>query len=150
MSNVHEVYPLELLKKCRRDLQNAKNSTADQLILERIDFVEKGLNYTELTIKSVVLTKQLESQGITISTISFTDEEEITELSGREVELLKKNSSIKNLIQKSLNAWEERDRYVETLRDDYVISYFWIQYNNVNRVFNPTIRLKELLGKFGQ
>jgi hypothetical protein len=143
-SIVHELYTQDLLIKCREDLEKAKKDITDPLILKRIEFVEKGLEYTELTIQAVTLTKQLEAKGITISAYSFTDEEEITELSDQEESTLKHNKTIMKLIDESLRAWNKRDNFVETLKHDYVISYFWIKYNDANRVFNPTKRLKEL------
>jgi len=145
--SVHKLYPLALLEKCKGDLQNARNATDNPGIQKRIEFLEKGLRYIELTIKAVVITKELEKQGITISAYSFTDEEEITHLDNREEDLLMENDAVKDLIEKSLEAWGARDQYVESLKDDFVISYFWIKYNDENRVFNPTNRLRELKEK---
>jgi hypothetical protein len=34
-------------------------------------------------------------------------------------------------------AWEERDQYVESLKQDFVIAYFWIRYNEQARSFVP-------------
>ncbi len=143
-SVVHKVYTPDLLKDCRKDLQNAYDNAETQIIKRRIEFVEKGLKYVELTIDAVIITKELESKGVTISAHTFTDEEELTELERKSEDSLLGDKLIKGLIDKSLAAWEKRDIYVESLKDDYVISYFWIKYNDCNRVFNPVKRLKDL------
>jgi hypothetical protein len=148
VSKVHEVYPLELLAECENDLKQAENSTSDDTIKRRIWFLQQGLEYTALTIIAVTLTKELEQKGITISAQTFTDEEELVDLDGKDQAILGQDREIRKLVEDSLQAWQKRDRYVESLRDDYVISYFWIKYNDSNRVFNPTKRLNELKKKF--
>jgi hypothetical protein len=37
----------------------------------------------------------------------------------------------------ALEAWERRGRFVEELRNDYVVAYFWVKYNDLQRNFNP-------------
>ena len=49
------------------------------------------------------------------------------------------------LASEALAAWQERDRFVEELKNDYVVAYFWVRYNNYTRGFNQTRRLEELL-----
>jgi len=147
VSKVHEVYPLELLDECEKDLNQALESVSDKMIKRRIEFLQKGLKYTILTIDAVTNTKLLEESGITISAQTFTDEEELVDLDGKEQSILEQGQDVKLLIENSLKAWQKRDQYVESLKDDYVISYFWIKYNDTNRVFNPTKRLQELKKK---
>jgi hypothetical protein len=147
VSRVHEVYPLELLDECEQDLNDALESVNDDTIKRRIEFLQKGLKYTILTINAVTITKMLEDLGITISAQTFTDEEELVDLNGMEQAILEQGKDIYQLVENSLQAWQERDQYVESLKDDYVISYFWIRYNDTNRVFNPTKRLIELKKK---
>jgi len=148
VSNVHEVYPLELLGECEDDLKRAGESSDDDMVNRRIEFLKQGLKYTVLTIRAVTITKELEKRGITISAQNFTDEEELVDLNGREQEILEKTQDVRILVEDSLQAWQERDQFVESLKDDFVISYFWVKYNNANRVFNPTKRLIELKKKF--
>ncbi len=145
MTQVHEVYPASVLEECRADLDRARGETGDPQVLARIEFIEKGLKYAELTIDAVELTKGLERKGVAISSVDFTDEEEMKVLTAEEMEKLGQGSDLKNLIEQALRAWESRDRYVESLKDDFVISYFWVRYNDENRVFNSTERLRELL-----
>jgi hypothetical protein len=148
VSKVHEVYPMELLDQCEEDLKQAIESARDDTVKRRIEFLQKGLKYTILTINAVTITKALEERGITISAQTFTDEEELVDLNGREQAILEQGKDIKRLVENSLQAWQERDRYVESLKDDYVISYFWVKYNDANRVFNPSKRLLDLKKKF--
>jgi len=37
----------------------------------------------------------------------------------------------------ALEAWERRDRFVEELKNDCVLAYFWVKYNDLQRNFNP-------------
>jgi hypothetical protein len=46
------------------------------------------------------------------------------------------------LFRAALAAWEERDRYVESLKQDFVIAYFWIRYNGQNRSFVPLEKMR--------
>jgi hypothetical protein len=148
VSKVHEVYPLELLAECEAVLKRAEASADDDTVKRRIEFLLQGLKYTVLTIKAVTITKELEERGIIISAQSFTDEEELVDLDGEEQAILEQDQDIRQLVENSLQTWQERDRYVESLKDEYVISYFWVKYNDANRVFNPTERLLELKRRF--
>ena len=143
-SSVHQLYPLELLHECEEDLRRARAEVTDGIIRRRIDFLEQGLRYVILTVKAVTLTKQLESLGVAISSETVTDEEELIRLEGHKREGPKRSSTVAELIRSSLRAWEERDEYVEKLKDDYVLSYFWVKYNDANRTFNSTNRLRQL------
>ena len=142
--HVHEIYSLELLQECEQDLCKARAAAGDDQTRGRIDFLLQGLTYVMLTMRAVVLTKELEARGVSIVEKTVTDEEEVLELSRRQKERLKSGDTIKDLLERSLRAWEVRDQYVESMKDDFVISYFWIKYNDANRAFNPTTRLREL------
>ncbi|UCD39057.1 MAG: DUF4838 domain-containing protein [Fidelibacterota bacterium] len=144
-TQVHEVYPREILEACRGDLEAALKEADEPLIKRRVEFVQQGLTYTELTLEAVRITKEVENQGVTISAVDFTDEEEIRRVSQDNERRLHEEPELQELIKSALEAWEARDRYVDELKDDYVISYFWVKYNDENRVFNPTRRLREML-----
>ena len=51
----------------------------------------------------------------------------------------------KALVVAALEAWEARNRFVEEIKNDFVLSYFWVKYNDIQRGFIPTERLQELL-----
>jgi hypothetical protein len=53
---------------------------------------------------------------------------------------------VKQLLQDALKAWQVRDGFVEELKNDYVVSYFWVRYNNLTRPFNNTENLEKLSG----
>ncbi len=57
-----------------------------------------------------------------------------------------RNLELRNSRQlaQALAAWERREKFVEDLKDDYVVAYFWVAYNNAQRNFNPIQRLREL------
>jgi len=144
-TNIQDVYPMELLEECKMDLERARKLTKDIIIKKRIGFIEKGLLYVMLTIKAVTLTKDLECRGIPIIVKTITDEEEIINLQNTEKRDTKLDNESMKLLSDAVQAWTIRDQYVESLKDDYVISYFWIKYNDENRFFNPIKRLREIL-----
>jgi hypothetical protein len=144
-TEVHKLYPEQVLDECKSDLEEARQATDDPIIIRRIEFVQKGLTYTQLTLDAVRITKQLESRGVTISAVDFTDEEEIKAVTAEGMQQLHENQDLQDLIRQAFQAWEMRDRHVEELKDDFAISYFWVKYNDANRVFNPSKRLKHLL-----
>jgi hypothetical protein len=146
--HVHEIYSPVLLQQCEEDLRKARAIAKDDRVRARVDFLLQGLTYVMLTIKAVVLTKELEAHGVSIVEKTVTDEEEVQELARRQKEKLKREGAIKDLSERSLLAWEVRDKYVESIKNDFVVSYFWIKYNDENRAFNPTKRLKELISGF--
>jgi hypothetical protein len=148
-TTVHELYSSEVLDACQADLDQARTAVDDALIQRRLDFVQEGLTYTQLTLDAVRVTKELEASGVTISAVDFTDEEEIRAVADGDRVRLDEDPQLADLANAALQAWEKRDRYVEELKDDFAISYFWVKYNNANRVFNPTHRLRELLAKHG-
>jgi len=145
---VHEIYSPELLEECEKDLRRARADAGDDRVRGRVDFLLQGLTYVKLTIKAVVLTKELEARGISIVEKTITDEEETVQLAPGQTAKAKRDNAIKDLVKRSLLAWEVRDKYVESIRNDFVVSYFWIKYNDENRAFNPTKRLRELLSRF--
>ncbi len=147
-SKVHELYSLELLHQCDEDLRKARFAAGNDRVRARVDFLLSGLSYVILTIRAITLTKELERQGVSMNTGTITDEEEVVEFGEQRKERLSNDDAIKDLIRRSLLAWEQRDSYVESIKNDFVVSYFWIKYNDANRAFNPAKRLKELISGF--
>jgi hypothetical protein len=53
--------------------------------------------------------------------------------------------NLKKLIEEALSAWEKRNKFVEELKNDYVLAYFWVVYTDYSRdKFYPVADLKEL------
>ncbi|MDD4190604.1 MAG: DUF4838 domain-containing protein [Mangrovibacterium sp.] len=122
-----EYFTPDLLEECRKDLEDAEKAADNEKVLERIDFYKKGFQYTVLTVDAVKVTKELEKLG-TISIQSQNIQNETERM---------KNGSEKDTIIRAFNAWVKRDRYVEELKNDYVLPYFWVKYNDHFRRFNP-------------
>ena len=60
-----------------------------------------------------------------------------------------KTSQAQELVGSALKAWEERGQFVESLKNDYVLAYFWVKYNDVSRDFNPVQNLRALSAQAG-
>ena len=110
-----ELFTPELLEQCARDLAEASRAADNDLIRRRVEFYRQGLRYTELTTAA-----------------------------SRAARRALERPSEKRLIEEALAAWAERDRFVEGLKNDFVVAYFWVRYNDLQRSFNPTERLREL------
>jgi hypothetical protein len=129
-----DFFKAELLQKCNEDLNEAQRLADNDLIKKRVEFYRKGLRYTALTVAAVQATKQLEALGIPVSSLEQA-KQRIQEVN---------NEESRRLVDDALAAWEKRDGYVEELKNDYVLAYFWIKYNNYSRRFNQTSNLREL------
>jgi hypothetical protein len=131
-----ELFSPELLQQCRQALDEAERLADDDVIRKRVDFYRKGLEYTRLTIEAVRSAKKLDAAGIDVM--------RPTKAQARIAKMSKAES--RTLIQTCLSAWEERARYVESLKNDYVLAYFWIAYNDTTRDFNPLENLRKISG----
>jgi len=134
-----DVYTQPILQACKDDLDAADIAADNDLIRKRIEFYRKGLRYTELTVagtksaKKIVdivqASRKLKSLGINLFLVSDAA----------------KNEDTKNLMAEAVAAWQERDGLVEELKNDYVLAYFWVRYNEISREdFYPYENLKEL------
>jgi hypothetical protein len=134
-----DVYTQPILQACKDDLDAADIAADNDLIRKRIEFYRKGLRYTELTVAGVRSAKKiadivqasrkLKSLGINLFLVSDAA----------------KNEDTKKLVAEAVAAWQERDGLVEELKNDYVLAYFWVRYNEISREeFYPYENLKEL------
>ncbi len=114
-SRLPELFTQALLEQCARDLMEAFRAADDDLIRRRVEFYQQGLRYTELTVAAV-------------------------RAANRAFEAPQQ----KHLIEQALQAWAARDRFVEERKRDFVVTYFWVRYNDLQRSFNPSQRLREL------
>jgi hypothetical protein len=110
-----ELFTPELLEQCARDLAEASRAADNQLIRRRVEFYRQGLRYTELTVAAV----RAATRGLP-------------------------PPPQKQLIEEALQAWAKRDRFVEELKNDFVVAYFWARYNDLQRDFHPAQRLQAL------
>jgi hypothetical protein len=131
-----ELFTPELLQQCGQALDEAERLADDELIRNRVEFYRKGLQYTQLTVEAVRRAKDLFAAGVDIVNL--------TRAQARLAKMPKREGQA--LIESCLNAWEERERCVEALKNDYVLSYFWITYNDTTREFNPVDNLRKISG----
>jgi len=141
-----ELFTPELLERCRQDLAEAERIADNDLIRRRVEFYKKGFRYTELTVDAVIATRKLTALDIDLYPRRFRlgvgdpyPNEEVKQ----KIEQLDKQE-VKRLVAEAEAAWEKRDGFVEELKNDYVLAYFWVRYNNLTRRFNPVKNLREL------
>lgn len=126
---VLEAYPPSFLKLCREDLEKVRRAV-DGEERERMVFLEKGLRYTELTLAAVEQTLPLLEAGW-----KFGRAMTAPPGAGRQD------------LDRARTAWEARDRYVESLKNDFVLASVWIRYNDSQRSFNPLVKMRAWVGK---
>jgi len=97
--------------------------------------IGQGLRYTELTVAAVEAARKLEAAGVRL----FPRKQALEDF--RQAQ---RREDVGKLLAAALDAWQQRDRFVEQLKDDYVVAYFWVKYNEVTREFNPLPQLKEM------
>ncbi len=110
----------ELFEQCYADLAEAEKLADNDLIARRVEFYRKGLRYTQLTVDAARASKKIidkiEDKADAFMFIKFLS-----------------NKKNKSLVENALAAWGERDAFAEQLKNDYVLSYFWVRYSNLTR-----------------
>jgi hypothetical protein len=127
-----ELFTPQLLENCRQDLAEAQKAADNDMIRRRIEFYRKGLRYTEMTVDVARTSMKIETLGIDLSSLKRA-KQNIGNVNKEEA---------KKLVAEALAAWQKRDSFVEELKNDYVLAYFWVKYNE--RRFNPSEILMEL------
>jgi len=122
---VAAAYPKSFRDTCRQDLEEAlRLARGDERA--RVEFLVKGLRYVELTMQAIEHTIPLFEDGWDLMPQTF-----------NEPPLPKWQD-----FARAVAAWEERERYVESMKNDFVTPYFWIRYHAQERAFNPLRRLR--------
>ena len=128
-TRVAEAYPPEFRAAARADLEEAYRLSTG-IERDRVRFLQKGLEYVELTAAAVEATLPLFHAGWKFSPgITAPEHPDIS------------------AFRRALSAWGQRDRYVESLKDEFVIAYFWVRYNDQNRTFVPLRKMQEFAAK---
>jgi hypothetical protein len=118
-------FPPAFREAARRDLEEAYN-LAQGADRERVAFLQRGWHYVELTVDAVDKTLPLFQEGWSFAPAIHAPA----------------NADL-DAFRSALAAWKERERYVETLKQDFVIAYFWERYNAEQRSFVPLKRMEE-------
>src|SRR5262249_49745408 len=116
---VAQAYPREFRSACRADREEAY-TLGQGRERERVVFLERGLHYVDLTLDAIEKTIPLLEAGWKLAPKPAPPPHPDLEP-----------------FRLALSAWEERRRYVETLKQEFVLSYLWIRYNDLERRFVP-------------
>lgn len=114
------IYPRDLRGACRRDLDEALRLATGEY-RRRVKFVSDGFRYFEMTIAATEATLPLLEAGWKPGKPTPTGVDQ-------------------KAVARALDKWRQRDRYVEQHREDFALSYLWIQSNNELTSFNPRRR----------
>jgi hypothetical protein len=122
-------YPPEFREACRRDLEQAMQQAGGDA-RKRVAFLMDGWRYVEMTLraaeKSLPLLRAGWKPGAGLEPPAGIDRARIVD---------------------AIQAWEDRDRYIEAHKEDFVLSYMWVRYNDELRSFNPLRRFRMATGR---
>ncbi len=118
------IYPPEFLAACRRDLEEA-HRVAEGDDRKRVEFLQAGFRYLELTMDAIAKTIPLLAAGWDLS-----------------AKMKPPASPDMQAFGRALAAWQERERYVAGVKDDFLVDYVWIRYNDLENGFNPLERMR--------
>jgi hypothetical protein len=122
-------YPGELREACRRDLEEAlRLATGGHK--RRVEFVRDGFRYFTMTIEAAEATYPLLQAGWKPGGAAPAG----GRISGAQIE-------------RALDLWRERERYIEQHREDFVLSYLWVKSGDETRSFNPLRRVRSAGGQ---
>jgi hypothetical protein len=121
---VADAYPPAVRDACRRDLEEATAAVQGRE-RERVEFLKQGFRYVDLTVSAIEKTIPLFDSGW-----RFTPK------------MAAPANADMRIFDQALAAWEERDRHVETLKQDFAIAYFWVRYNDSQRSFVPLVKMR--------
>jgi len=122
------VYPREFRGERRKDIDEAL-SLASGKERRRVEFIERGLRYVDLTLDAVEKTIPLVRAGWRFFP-------KVTPPSRPDLEAFRA----------ALAAWQDRERFITAQKGTLVISYRWVQYNDHLRTFNPLWKMQEWAG----
>jgi hypothetical protein len=117
--NVLDAYPASYREACRRDLEDAAR-VAEGAARQRVAFLREGFEYFSVTIEATERTLPLLRAGW---------------------KPLRGAGEPKGA-REAIGLWEQRERFVEQHKEDFVLSYMWIRSNDLTRSFNPLNRYR--------
>jgi len=116
---VLELFSPELLQAAASDLDEAAQTAGSEIVRKRVEFFRQGLRYAELTVDAVRASKAVNPRA--------------------------EPAVQKRLADAAIGAIERRQRFVEELKNDFVLPYFWVRYNEEQRAqFLPLAKLRAL------
>ncbi len=113
------VYPAAFRAERRRDLETALTMAQGQE-RQRVQFLERGLTYVDATLNAVEKTIPLVKAGWEFFP-----------------EVVPPPQPDRKAFAAAMQAWAERERFINANKGTLVISYRWVQYNDHLRTFNP-------------
>jgi hypothetical protein len=115
-------YPSALRIACRADLAEAHQRAAGD-DRKRVEFVREGFRYFELTMAAAEASHPLVLAGWRPGEAAS-----VAKVDAKQVE-------------RAIELWRERERFIEEHREDFVLSYLWVKSGDETRSFNPLRRL---------
>jgi len=135
---IRYLYPRKFLEKCNRTLDEARRNVApDSQERTRIEFVARGWEATSLAVRAAEVTYALRDRGWPMLAQDVTEEV---------VRTLGDPQDVRRQAQEALTWWNRWEGFVESVRDDFVVSHFWTRYCFDSRKgLHPHMALEKIL-----
>jgi len=125
------VYPKSFRDACRRDLEEALTLGRGE-DRARVEFLQRGFHYMDLTGAAIHATIPLFEAGWNFSP-------HVVAPAGADMKQFRQ----------ALAAWETRDSYVESRKNQFELAYLWICQNSSEYGFNPVARMRQFAATGG-
>jgi len=119
------VYPKNFRDACRRDLAEALTLARGE-DRSRVEFLQRGFHYMDLTGAAIDATIPLFEAGWKFSP-------QVALPAGADMKQFRQ----------ALAAWETRDSYVESRKNQFELAYLWICQNTSEYGFNPRAKMRQ-------
>jgi len=135
---IRRLYPSEFLDTCARQIDQAKKAVpADSMERKRIDFTARGLEATRIAVEAANFSYHLAEQGWPMTHAEVTRDA---------VCALGPADQVRAKTHEALSYWERWEGYIESVRDDFVLSHFWTRYcYDSRKALHPHYALRRIL-----
>ncbi len=135
---LRRLYPQEFLTRCREKLDQARGHTREGSgERRRVDFIARGLEATLLAVRAASFSYRLAEEGWPMLHQHVTPES---------VRKLGNPEDIRRKALEALSYWDQWEAYIESVRNDFVLSHFWTRYCYDSRKYlHPHLALQRIL-----
>jgi hypothetical protein len=133
------LYPDTVLNKAANLLDHAAAKCSDEKDRRRVEFIRSGLDWTAGTLTGIKMVQDLRKAGVDLFNAGTIREFTQLYMQGQPVPHW-------DDIMMIYEYWMERERWIDSHRDDYILAYQWVKSNVRYRKWNPIIPISRIRG----
>lgn len=139
-SLLQNLYPEAVLEEASSHLKRAASICTSNEVRDRIAFLQKGLEWTERTLKGIEMVRELEEEGIDLFDHSTIEKLSSLYEQGKQIPNWEKILAINNY-------WTKRELWMDKHRNEFIMAYQWVKSNVRYRAWNPLIPIARIQGR---